>query len=151
MLSVNGSEQASSRNVNKKKSKKAGKKPKAAPTTAAPAASTDRIDFIERRVWRFCRTPNDQSGASYVDPLTTFPDFKAASVSDLIFHRNNNTGPVLDNNVQEFARGLHNHLGDNNVQPIGNPADARAAVEDAARQIGSPMQALLDAVVNTYR
>src|SRR5882762_265611 len=126
---------AYSRNVKKKKSKKPGKKPKAVSTTAtAPPASPDRVDFIERRVWRFCRTPNDQSGASYVDPLITFPDFKAASVSDLIFHRNNNTGPVLDNNVQEFARGLHNHLADNNIQPIGNPAGARAVLENAARQ-----------------
>ena len=138
--------------MKKKKSKKAGKNPKAAATiAAAPQASADRVDFIERRIWRFCRTPNDQSGASYVDPLITFPDFKAASISDLIFHSNNNTGPVLDNNVQEFARGLHNHLGDNNVQPIGNPAEARAAVEDAARQVGSPMQALLDVVVRNYR
>ena len=102
-------------------------------------------------MWRFCRTPNDQSGASYVDPLITFPGLKAASISDLIFHQNNNTGLVLDNNVQEFARGLHNHLGDNNVRPIGNPADARAAVEDVARQKGSPMQSLLDVVVENYQ
>jgi len=125
----------------------------AAPMMAAALAppSPERRDFIERRVWRFSRTPNEQSGASYVDPNCTFPDFKAGSVSDLIFHQNDNTGPVLDNNVQEFARGLHNHLGDNNVQPNGNPAEARGAIEEAARAKDSPMQSLLDTVVDNYQ
>lgn len=124
--------------------------PAAAVMAAATAPGPARVEFIEEIVFDFCRTPNQQTGETYVHPLTKFAEFKSASVADLKFHENGETGPVLENDLQIFASDLDLFLSSNGVNPTVNPAVARSAIVNGARDSQQPMQFLLDTVVANY-
>ena len=117
-----------------------------------PAPSPAEIDYLERRVWNFSRSPDEQNqNERYIHRNTMFDTFKAGKITDLSFHQNGLAGLALTTDIELFAAHLHQYLNDFNVSPIVDPAVARGAVRDAATDKSLAMQALLDAVVANYR
>lgn len=119
---------------------------KPAPPTA------DQIDYIERRVWSFCWTPDEQNqNELYIHPNTMFDSFKAGKITDLTFHQNGLSGQALTTEIEIFAAHLNRFLIDFDVSPIVDPAVARGAVRDVVSDTTKTMQELLNAVVANYR
>src|SRR5258708_33811008 len=118
------------------------------PTPPTP----DEVDFIERRVWNFSRSPDEQNqNELYVHPNTMFNSFKEGKITDLSFHMNGLTGPALTTDIELLAAHLHLYLDGHNISPIVDSAVARGAVRDAASDASLAIQDLLDAVVANYR
>jgi hypothetical protein len=127
------------------KTKAAAKKPAAAP-------SPEEIEFIERRVWNFCRTPDDMNQDElYIHPNTSFPDFKADSVGDLSFHANGLVEPALSSDIELFAADLHIYLDGFDISPKTTASVARSEVRQVARDDQKTIQDLLDTVVANYQ
>ena len=120
--------------------------------TKPKAPSPDERDFLERRVWNFSRTPDEENqNELYIHPNTGFDDFKAGKITDLSFHQNGLIEPALSTDIELFAAHLHMYLDAHNISPIGKPGDARGEVKKAAADTSLAMQDLLDAVVDNYR
>lgn len=114
--------------------------------------SADAVDFLERRVWSFCRSPDQFNQEElYIHPNTSFPDFKTGKVTDLSFHANGLVEPALSTDIELFATHLDKFLDAFDISPIVAPAVARSEVRKAASDTGNSMQDLLDAVVANYR
>jgi hypothetical protein len=111
-----------------------------------------QIDYIERRVWSFCWTPDEQNqNEFYIHPNTMFDTFKAGQITDLTFHQNGLAGQALITEIEIFAAHLNRFLIDFDISPTANPAVARGAIRDVVSDKTQTIQTLLDAVVANYR
>ena len=118
----------------------------------SPPPTPEQIDFIERRVWNFSRSPDElNQDELYIHHNTMFDAFKAGKTTDFSFHQNGLTEPALSTDIELFAAHLHLFLRGHNISPIVDPAVARGAVRAAASDTSLAMQDLLDAVVANYR
>jgi hypothetical protein len=116
------------------------------------AATTEQREFLERRVWSFSRSPDEQNqNELYIHPNTAFDAFKAGKITDLSFHMSGLAEPALGTDIELFAAHLHLYLREFDVDSVGDPAIARGAIRDAASDTQLAMQDLLDAVVENYR
>jgi hypothetical protein len=129
-------------------------KPKTNTASKKSAAdpSPEEIEFIERRVWNYCRTPDDMNQDElYIHPNTSFPDFKADSVSDLSFHANGLAEPALSTDIELFAADLHIYLDGFDISPKAAASTARSEVRRVVSDDQKMIQDLLDTVVANYQ
>jgi len=116
------------------------------------AVTAGQREFLERRVWNYCRTPDEQNqNAIYIHRTTTFEGFKGGKVTDLSFHLSGLAADALATEIELFAAHLHQYLDLFNISPIADPGEARGKVREAAADTALDMQTLLDAVVDNYR
>lgn len=118
-----------------------------------PAKLTDeQRDYLERRVWNYCRTPDEQNhDARYIHISVLFDAFKAGKITDLSFHLSGLPPEALETEIEIFAAHLHQSLDLFSIRPVGTPGDARSEVKAAASNTNGLMQELLDAVTDNYR